>query len=72
MISNFLQHLNLMFERASENQEAQDRVDLRQISKHFSSVAVTAANLLLHMMEEGHQGLKEVDSLETGMARLRL
>jgi hypothetical protein len=70
MISNFWQHLNLMFERTAENQETQYRLNLGQISKHFSSVAVTAENLLLHMMEERDHSLKKVESLETGMAGL--
>jgi hypothetical protein len=58
-----------MFERTTENQETQYRLNLGQISKHFSSVAVSAENLL-HMMEERDQSLKEVESLETSMARL--
>jgi hypothetical protein len=67
-----LQNLNLLFKSATRNPETQYRVNLRQISEHFLSVAVTAENILQHMMKKRDQGIEEVDRLETGMARLRV
>jgi hypothetical protein len=66
-VRNFLQGLNLAFQRTKVQRGVELRVELWQVSKHFLAAAVGFEKMLSHLLK-GSQVNSDLESSEKGVA----